>query len=350
MFPVSNSAMAKAIRNHDWSQTELGPISEWPSVLRTIVNLVLESDFPKAIVWGPGLVTLHNDAFLKILGKKPPALGRSFADVWSEAWDTIAPFAARAFEGKSTFIEDFPLLIERNGEPEQAYFTFCYSPIRDHDGKVIGMMDTVIETTKTIAAMQTEQVIRHELLHRVKNALTVASAVVNSSLRQAETLEEAREAIGGRFDALSRAHGLIASSGGPAGIDQIVRETISPHVIEWTRVDLRGPHIILEPQQATAISLVAHELATNAVKYGALSTDAGMVEVRWDVSPSGAFEFSWRERCNAAVSPPTRTGFGSRLTAQIAPRYFGGEASLTFEVTGLVYVLKGTMGMEADET
>ncbi|EMV8855444.1 response regulator [Escherichia coli] len=148
----ASGEMAERIRSYDWASTSLGPIESWPAALRTIVSLCLDSRFPQAVLWGSDLVTLHNDAFKPILGRKPSAIGRPFRDVWSEAWDEISPFAERAQAGQATFIEDFPLTIERGGAPEEAYFTFCYSPIRDDEGKVLGMLDTVTETTPTVNA------------------------------------------------------------------------------------------------------------------------------------------------------------------------------------------------------
>ncbi|WP_156114967.1 response regulator [Pseudomonas sp. ML96] len=146
--------MAERIRNYDWSSSSLGPIETWPSVLRTAVALCLESRFPQAVMWGSDLITLHNDAFSLILGNKPPALGKPFKEVWSEVWEDIRPIAENALAGQATFIEDFPLLIERGNSPEWAYFTFCYSPIRDADGQVIGILDTVAETTSTVLTNQ----------------------------------------------------------------------------------------------------------------------------------------------------------------------------------------------------
>jgi len=146
--------MVERIRAYDWASSPLGPIEDWPDVLKTTVALSLGSSFPQAIVWGDSLTTLHNQAFNQILGNKPSALGRSFSDVWSEAWRDISAFADAAFAGQATYLEDFPLLIERGGAPEQAYFTFCYSPIRDHTGKVVGILDTVAETTATVVANQ----------------------------------------------------------------------------------------------------------------------------------------------------------------------------------------------------
>ncbi|MFJ4454893.1 ATP-binding protein [Pseudomonas sp. NPDC089392] len=146
--------MAERIRNHDWAATPLGPLGQWPETLRTSVALCLDSRFPQAVLWGPQLITLHNDAFAQILGDKPLALGSPFSVVWQEAWHEIGGMAERALAGEAVFIEDFPLLIDRCGSPEKAYFTFCYSPIRDKDGSVLGMLDTVTETTASVVTNQ----------------------------------------------------------------------------------------------------------------------------------------------------------------------------------------------------
>lgn len=147
---AAERTMQQRVLEHAWHTTPLGPRDSWPATLRVAVEMVLASRFPQCLVWGPQLITIHNDAFGTLLGDKPDALGRSFSDVWSESWDSIAPIAERAFQGEATFIEDFPLQVMRRGYPEQAYFTFCYSPVRDEQGVVLGMLDTVVETTEKV--------------------------------------------------------------------------------------------------------------------------------------------------------------------------------------------------------
>ncbi|MCX2890121.1 MULTISPECIES: ATP-binding protein [Pseudomonas] len=146
--------MAERIRHHDWTNTSLGPLPTWPDALKTTLALCLASRFPQAVLWGPELLTLHNDAFSQILGQKPLALGKPFSEVWQEAWADISSMARRALAGEAVYIEDYLLTIDRNGGPERAYFTFCYSPIRGHDGQVLGMLDTVTETTANVLANQ----------------------------------------------------------------------------------------------------------------------------------------------------------------------------------------------------
>ena len=103
------SVMAARIRDHDWANSLLGPMAGWPPALRTALDILLHSRFPKCLFWGSELVALYNDAYLPLLGDKPNALGRPLRETWAEAWDELAPIAARAMAGEAVFIEDFLL-------------------------------------------------------------------------------------------------------------------------------------------------------------------------------------------------------------------------------------------------
>ena len=337
-----DTRMGRAIRQHDWSLTPLGPIREWPVSLRTIVEMILGSEFPQAIVWGPDFTTIHNDAFLPILGAKPPALGRSFADVWSEAWDRIGPIAEKAYAGEATYIENYPLTINRDGFDELAFFTFCYAPLRDDDGKIAGLIDTVTETTATVRARETELVLRRELLHRVKNTMAIVNAVVSASLRNANSLDHARETITSRISTLVKAQDLLSEEDG-AQIAEVISQAIAPHIDRPDRITMSGPDLQLSAQQATGISLAIYELATNAVKYGSLSTDEGQVEVVWSTDGDKGFFFTWREAGGPRVCAPQRTGFGSILANKIVATYFFGEAKSSYNPEGLHFQLTGSL-------
>lgn len=153
-WPPGASAMARRVRVHDWGTTSLGAPDAWSPEQRSAVAFVIENCIPAALVLRDGLTTIYNDAFLPILGDKPEALGRPFSEIWSEVWDSIGPLVERAFDGQSTFIEDFELEVHRHGRPERAWFTFSYSPVRASDGTVIGMIDTVVETTASVRDRQ----------------------------------------------------------------------------------------------------------------------------------------------------------------------------------------------------
>lgn len=309
--PAEASGMSRLVRNFDWASTPLGPSSDWPPELKTVVRQILESGFPAAVVWGPEYTTIYNDAFRPILGGKPEALGRSFADIWSEAWADIGPIAERAYNGEATFIEDFPLVVDRFDKPEQAWFTFCYSPLRLSDGTVAGMIDTVVETTSTVRASADLDVLNKELAHRLKNTLTLVQAIAEQTLAGVSE-RQAADSFKDRLRALGRAHDvLLRQSWAAASLDAVVRETLAP-LDGLEQIAIEGPDIPLASRAALTLSLILHELATNATKYGALSVPDGRVAMSW-TAKDGFFRMHWRESNGPAAQPPSKTGFGMRL-------------------------------------
>jgi signal transduction histidine kinase len=145
--------MGGLMRGHDWSTSPLGDPAAWPQSLRSVVGLLLGSEFPMFVAWGPKLGFLYNDAYAQILGAKHPrALGIPFFDIWSEIWDDISPLIDAAMAGEATYRENLPLLMNRKGYDEQTWFTFSYSPVRDESGAVAGMFCAVKETTGQVLA------------------------------------------------------------------------------------------------------------------------------------------------------------------------------------------------------
>ena len=346
-FLDGGGEMGRAIRDHDWSGNALGPPDGWPSALKIALGMALNSKFPKCIVWGPRHITLHNDAFRPILGDKPPALGRPFGEVWSEVWDEIGPILARAYAGEATFIEDFPLVIDRYGYPEQCHFTFCYSPIRDEHGVVRGMMDTVIETTGKVEAQRQARLLNGELEHRIKNALAVIQAIVNQTFQAAGDKEEVREALMRRIGALAGAQALLTrADAAEAGIAAVVEHALAPFRTGRGRFDIRGTPVTLSARQSLSLSLAINELATNALKYGALSRETGKVAVEWTAGRPGTedeFRLSWVESGGPPVRPPTRKGFGSRIIDTVLAGDFAGRSRLSYAPDGVRYALTTRM-------
>ncbi len=144
--------MGVRLRAFDWHATSLGAVEQWPAALRVSVDSMLSSKFATCIFWGPELLAIYNDGYRVMLGGKPEALGQSMHVTWSEAWQDLKPIAQRALKGESTFIENFLVRVNRRGHLEDAYFTFCYSPVFDERGDIVGIIDTVVETTASVAA------------------------------------------------------------------------------------------------------------------------------------------------------------------------------------------------------
>ncbi|MBD5784958.1 serine/threonine-protein phosphatase [Cellulosimicrobium terreum] len=137
----------------DWSRTPLGPPSTWSNALRTAVELCFSTRFPVMIAWGPELTMIYNDGYRAMLGteKHPLAMGCAARTLWAEIWDDIGPlFASVQESGVATWTVDHPLYMERSGFVEETHFTFSYSPLRDDDGVVRGVLDIATETTDQV--------------------------------------------------------------------------------------------------------------------------------------------------------------------------------------------------------
>jgi signal transduction histidine kinase len=160
------------MRAHDWSKSPLGEPESWPHALRTVVGLLLQSQFPMFVAWGDALGFLYNDSYARILGTKhPSALGQRFQDIWSEIWPDISPLIDAAMSGHATYREDLPLVMNRKGYDEQTWFTFSYSPVRNETGEIAGMFCAVEETTRRVLAERALRELNETLERRVSDAL-----------------------------------------------------------------------------------------------------------------------------------------------------------------------------------
>ncbi|WEF34946.1 hybrid sensor histidine kinase/response regulator [Pseudoduganella chitinolytica] len=153
-FLDNGGAMGTRIAAHDWAGHPLGPIEGWPPALRTALGIALGTSFPTFVTWTDNLYMFFNDAYRPVLGAKADwALGRPLREVWSEAWPAVGAIVEQALAGESCFFENFPVTLERNGYPEQTWFTFSYSPVRDERGAVSGLVCLVVEDTAKVLAL-----------------------------------------------------------------------------------------------------------------------------------------------------------------------------------------------------
>lgn len=346
-FLDGGGEMASSIRAHCWSSRDLGPPDCWPSVLKTAVSMVLNSKVPKCLIWGPRFISIYNDAFLPILGDKPPAIGCSFHDIWAEAWTEIGPIVDRAYSGEATFVEDFPLVIDRHGHTEQTYFTFCYSPVRDENGMIQGILNTVIETTGKVTAQRQARLLNRELVHRIKNTLAVVSAIINQTLQSKQSDGQAREALAQRVATLAQAQSLLTSSAfAETSVRDVVEQTLRPFDGGTGRCHIEGPAVMLSSRQALTFALAINELGTNALKYGALSNETGQIHVTWTADRRGTddeFHLSWVETGGPTVVRPLHRGFGSRIIERALAQDFMGEAQLIYDSSGMRCELRTQM-------
>lgn len=149
---VAGGEMVGRVRAFDWSATPVGPMDTWPASLRIALSICLSSQFPMFVWWGEALTIFYNDAYIALIGGKHPGhLGASAREEWAHLWETIGPLAEEVlYQGKSNRHSNLPLLIERHGYPEEAYFGYSYSPILDPGGAVRGVFCACHETTAQV--------------------------------------------------------------------------------------------------------------------------------------------------------------------------------------------------------
>jgi two-component sensor histidine kinase len=175
--------------------------------------------------------------------------------------------------------------------------------------------------------------VTQELKHRIGNVLAVVQAIARHTFREADP--DSVDDFGARILALGEAQRvLIESETRRTTMANVVRSALSPHCAEGDRARSAGPELALDGRRAYALTLALHELATNAAKYGALSSEDGWIEVVWTTTGS-ALDFVWREHDGPQVATPTRRGFGSRLITRNLAIAFGGEVDLDFKPAGV---------------
>jgi two-component sensor histidine kinase len=184
----------------------------------------------------------------------------------------------------------------------------------------------------------------NELNHRVKNTLATVQSLAMQTMRNTERTIDAQALFESRLMALSRTNDVLTvESWEGARLRQVAKRALEPFASKDARVSIEGPDVWLTPKQALALSMALHELATNAMKYGALSNEAGTVVVNWVVAPLdmlGELVLTWTERDGPPVSQPTRKGFGTRLIQRNLAHDLGGEATIEYRPNGVVSVIR----------
>jgi PAS domain S-box-containing protein len=162
---AENGIMNQLIREKNWAGTAVGSVETWSPSLKTAIQVVLGAGCPMSLLWGQAMTHFYNDAYALILGDRHPmALGRSACEVWADVWDIVRPQAEAAlYEGRSTQVPNLRFTVERNGVLEEAYFTFCYSPIAESNGQPGGVLCTVLEATHGQLQQDLQQKLQQDL-------------------------------------------------------------------------------------------------------------------------------------------------------------------------------------------
>jgi PAS domain S-box-containing protein len=251
---------------------------------------------------------------------------------WNHGAERLYGYTADEMVGKpitllipADHIDEEPSILARirNGERIEHYETvrqrkdgsridisLTVSPIKDAGGKIIGASKIARDISDRKRHQEQQRLLLAEIMHRVRNTLATVQAIATQTLRHAPAGE--LMAFNARLHALSRAHDLLTSDKWDrAPLRNVVNSALEP--FQQQRFTIEGPHAWLSASKSLQLTLALHELATNAVKYGALSGANGRVHIAWELREDGTLELSWQESGGPPVTPPARKGFGTVL-------------------------------------
>jgi PAS domain S-box-containing protein len=327
------------------------------------VNMLVDiTDRKRAEVVGQRLVAIVESSDDAILSKNLDGIIAS----WNRGAERLFGYTADEIVGKSVTvlipaerIDEEPEILGRirRGEHIDHYETvrlrkdgslvdisLSVSPVKDGHGNIIGASKIARDITDRKQAQARQNMLTRELHHRTKNIFAVVQAVVLRSFAGKQTVRDAQTTVMNRLRSLADTHALlIEKAWHGADLAEVVRTEMSPYA---DRVMIEGPAIILTAQAAQNFALALHELATNAAKYGALSTQTGEVYISWSVSEADGddhFIFRWQERGGPPVHPPIAKGFGRVVLEQVMAEFFVAAPKIEFFPGGVIYGLSGSL-------
>ena len=221
------------------------------------------------------------------------------------------------------------------------------APVRDSHGALSGAVVAVLDIDARKAAEAAQSLMNAELSHRMKNLMSIVLSITNATLRNATVMADATTVLTDRLITLGKAHDvLLTGHMAPAPLSDIVRSGIGVHVDEVERFEVIGPAVVIGEGVALALSMMMHELTTNAAKYGALSNEEGRIAITWsliDVESGPDLRIAWRESGGPPVIAPSTKGFGSRLIERGVTGHVGGSVSIDYAATGVVCVAQAPL-------
>ncbi len=226
--------MIDLLRRYDWSATPLGARADWPFSLRTTVDLMMASGHAMCLASGPERTLLYNDAYAAVLGARhPAAFGMRLEEIWSDVWSEIGPLVARTFAGETATFHDMPLTMTRNGFPEQTWWSFSYSPVRDDRGAVAGLLNVTTETTGRVVAEQERDKAIAELRRSEGQWRRLFETMEEGFILGAVLRDDAGRIIDWRYEEVNDAwYDLVGIARGGA-IGRTIREVFPGIEDEW---------------------------------------------------------------------------------------------------------------------
>jgi PAS domain S-box-containing protein len=290
--------------------------------------------------WNPGAERLFGYTAEEVIGKPITLL------IPMDRHDEESEILSRIRRGERV---DHYETVRQRKDGSLIEISLTVSPVKNAEGRIIGASKIARDITERRRAQEQQNLLLREMSHRVKNLFAVASGLVTLSARSARTPADMAEAVRGRLGALARAHGLtrpgLMNGGEKPGEDTtlhaLVQTILAPYVDPQRCKDhgfflITGPCLPIGGNAVTTIALIMHELATNAAKYGALSSPGGYIHIDWSVKKSELL-LTWKELGGPSLDGPAEhEGFGGSLVRQLVTGQFGGEISYEWKPKGLI--------------
>lgn len=287
-------------------------------------------------------IIFANDAFLALTGyTREEILGRPFNFLMADSADAAALKRIKIeFEANSQ--GDTEILCRRK-DGSEFWAGLLADPVRDKSDAIVQYFASFVDLTRHKEGQAQSKMLIDELNHRVKNTLATVQSIVWQASRANSDPEAIREAVESRLFALSRSHNLLTRENWhSAGLLDVLHDALEPFGVTAGRTErlvISGENIRLTTKAALALGIAFNELATNAMKYGALSNEKGSIRIDWTVEPTAdgrLLVLSWREKDGPPVARPSRKGFGSQVIERGLTHELEGTVQLDYRPDGLV--------------
>jgi PAS domain S-box-containing protein len=302
-----------------------------------------------------GRLTYFNDTAAELWGYRPELGSSEWCGSWKLFWPDGTPMPHDQCPMAVALKEDRAVRgMEATAErPDGTRVPFIPypTPLHDEAGRVVGAVNMLVDITERKRAEEHQHLLVRELHHRVKNTLATVQAIMGSTARSSDTIEDFKTALIGRIGALAKTHRLLTEESGAVTFGDVLHNELDAFDDgSDDRITLSGPEVYLSAQLAVSLGMAVHELTTNAAKYGSLSVYGGKVDVTWSVTIEAKrrkLDFQWVESDGPEVSPPKRQGFGSRLLEFVLPGQIQAVASIDYRSDGVEMRCSVPMPLEA---
>ena len=304
---------------------------------------VLEQATEAVIVLAPDGCITHASWRAEQLAQRPP-IGCTFSEAFqleAQGTDDAGTLAHFSAESLDTMLATRPfhgVEVKLRGDDAKSTFLLSAGPLVDEDRANVGSIVTLTDITERKRAEEQQTTLVAELNHRVKNILAIVQSIAAQTVRSSHSLENFTDTFAGRLKALAIAHDILTETRWIGiGLSELLAAVLAPYrSAEGTRVTMSGPAVMLPARAVVPLSMVLHELTTNAAKYGALATRRGKVEITWHLrgGDDQLVELVWQEREGPKMKPAS-AGFGTKLIDHVIRHDLDGSTKVEFDPAGV---------------